>query len=156
MRAAQPEWEALGFEGRYRWLGKLRDWIFDNLDPLADVMQAESGKVRADAEMEAPFICDAINFWGERAAGYLADETPGSHNPLFKVKRLRITYRPYPVVGVISPWNFPLILAYDDAIPALMAGAAVVIKPSEVTPLIAMEVAPRLEGDRRARTCSRS
>ena len=48
------------------------------------------------------------------------------------MKRLRITYRPYPVVGVISPWNFPLILAYDDAIPALMAGAAVVIKPSEV------------------------
>ena len=76
VRAAQPEWEALGFEGRYRWLGKLRDWIFDNADPLADVMQAETGKVRADAEMEAPFICDAINFWGERAADYLADETP--------------------------------------------------------------------------------
>jgi acyl-CoA reductase-like NAD-dependent aldehyde dehydrogenase len=140
VRAAQPEWEALGFEGRYRWLGKLRDWIFDNLDGLADVMQTETGKVRADAEMEAPFICDSVNFWGRRAAGYLADETPGSHNPLFKVKRLRITYRPYPVVGVISPWNFPLILAYDDAIPALMAGAAVVIKPSEVTPLVAMEI----------------
>jgi acyl-CoA reductase-like NAD-dependent aldehyde dehydrogenase len=141
VRAAQPEWEALGVEGRYRWLGRLRDWIFDNLDPLADVMQAETGKVRADAEIEAPFICDAINFWGRRAAAYLADETPSPHSPLFKVKRLRITYRPYPVVGVISPWNFPLILAYDDAIPALTAGAAVVIKPSEVTPLVAMEVA---------------
>ena len=76
VRAAQPTWEALGVGGRYRWLGRLRDWMFDNLDPLADVMQAETGKVRADAEMEAPFICDAINFWGERAAGYLADETP--------------------------------------------------------------------------------
>jgi acyl-CoA reductase-like NAD-dependent aldehyde dehydrogenase len=141
VRAAQPEWEALGVEGRYRWLGRLRDWIFDNLDPLADVMQAETGKVRADAEMEAPIICDAINFWGEHAADYLADETPSSHSPLFKIKRLRITYRPYPVVGVISPWNFPLLLAYDDAIPALTAGAAVVIKPSEVTPLVAMEVA---------------
>ena len=43
VRAAQPEWEALGVAGRYRWLGKLRDWIFDNLDPLADVMQAETG-----------------------------------------------------------------------------------------------------------------
>jgi len=140
VRAAQPEWEALGSEGRYLWLGRLRDWMFDNLDPLADIMQAETGKVRADAEIEAPFICDAINFWGERGAGYLADETPSSHSPLFKVKRLRITYRPYPVVGVISPWNFPLILAFDDAIPALTAGAAVVIKPSEVTPLVAMEV----------------
>jgi acyl-CoA reductase-like NAD-dependent aldehyde dehydrogenase len=141
VRAAQPEWEAIGFEGRYGWLGKLRDWMFDNLDPLADLMQAETGKVRADAEIEAPFICDAINFWGRRAAGYLADETPGSHTPLFKAKKLRITYHPYPVVGVISPWNFPLILAYDDAVPALMAGAAGVIKPSEVTPLVAMEVA---------------
>ena len=52
-----------------------------------------------------------------------------------KVKRLRVQYRPYPVVGVISPWNFPLILSLGDAIPALQAGAAVVIKPSEITPL---------------------
>jgi acyl-CoA reductase-like NAD-dependent aldehyde dehydrogenase len=141
VRAAQPEWEAMGFRERYRWLGRLRDWMFDNADDLADLMQSETGKVRADAELEGPFICDAINYWGRRAAGFLADETPSSHNPMFKVKRLRITYRPFPVVGVISPWNFPLILAYDDAIPALMAGAAAVIKPSEVTPLIAMEIA---------------
>jgi len=141
VRAAQPEWEAMGFKERYRWLGRLRDWMIDNADALADLMQSETGKVRADAELEAPFICDAINFWGQRAAGFLADETPSSHNPMFKVKRLRITYRPNPVVGVISPWNFPLILAFDDAIPALMAGAAVVVKPSEVTPLIAMEIA---------------
>ena len=91
----------------------------------------------------------SINFWGERAAGYLADETPSSHNPLFKVKRLRITYRPYPVVGVISPWNFPLILAYDDAIPALMAGSAVVIKPSRGDAADRDGGCPRVEGDRR-------
>ena len=140
VRAEQPAWEALGPEGRYDWLAKLRDWIFANADRLADVMQEETGKVRADAELEAPFICEAINYWGTRAADQLADDTPTSHNALFKVKKLRVTYRPYPVVGVISPWNFPLILAFDDAIPALMAGAAVVIKPSEVTPLIAMEI----------------
>jgi acyl-CoA reductase-like NAD-dependent aldehyde dehydrogenase len=139
-REAQREWEAIGFGGRYHWLGRLRDWMFDNADQIADVMQAETGKVRADAEMEGPFICDAINFWGKNAATYLADETPSAPNPMFKVKRLRIRYRPFPVVGVISPWNFPLILAYDDAIPALMAGSAVVIKPSEVTPLVAMEI----------------
>jgi acyl-CoA reductase-like NAD-dependent aldehyde dehydrogenase len=52
-----------------------------------------------------------------------------------KVKRLRVQYRPFPVVGVISPWNFPLILSLGDAIPALQAGCAVVVKPSEVTPL---------------------
>jgi len=57
-----------------------------------------------------------------------------------KTKKLRVHYRPYPVVGVISPWNFPLILSLGDAIPALQAGAAVVIKPSEVTPLALGEV----------------
>ncbi|CAN5452546.1 aldehyde dehydrogenase family protein [soil metagenome] len=140
VRAAQPAWEALGFEQRYEWLGRLRDWLFENSESMADLMQAETGTVRADAALEAPFICDAINFWGKRAKSMLADETPVSHNPLFRVKKLKIAYRPFPVVGVISPWNFPLILSFDDAIPALMAGAAVVIKPSEVTPLVTNEL----------------
>ena len=51
-----------------------------------------------------------------------------------------IQYRPHPVVGVISPWNFPLAIALGDSIPALQAGAAVVVKPSEFTPLGLIEV----------------
>jgi len=56
-------------------------------------------------------------------------------------KRLTKVYRPYPVVGVITPWNFPLLMPAMDVIPALLAGAAVVLKPSEVTPLAALELA---------------
>jgi betaine-aldehyde dehydrogenase len=59
---------------------------------------------------------------------------------LLAAKKLRVQYRPHPVVGIISPWNFPLILALGDAIPAMQAGAAVVIKPSEFTPLGLAEV----------------
>ncbi len=140
VRAAQSEWEAIGFAGRRRWLGKLRDWLIENSDHVADVMQAETGKVRADADLEAPFICDVINFYGENAERFLADDTPSAHLPMLKVKRLRIVHHPYQVVGNISPWNFPLILSFDDSIAALMAGAAVVIKPSEFTPLTTMEV----------------
>jgi acyl-CoA reductase-like NAD-dependent aldehyde dehydrogenase len=140
VRAAQPEWEAIGVAGRRRWLAKLRDWLFDNERRIADVMQAETGKVRADAELEAPFIGDVINFYGHNAERFLADETPSAHMPALKVKRLRVVYRPYQVVGNISPWNFPLILSFDDSIAALMAGCAVVIKPSEFTPLTPMEV----------------
>ena len=55
-------------------------------------------------------------------------------------KKLVIQYRPYPVVGMISPWNFPLAMALGDSIPALQAGAAVVVKPSEFTPLSLMEI----------------
>ncbi len=139
-RAAQPEWEAIGVSGRRRWLDRLRDWMINNHDRLADVMQEETGKVRAEAELEAPFLCGTINYYVEHASEFLAEETPTPHILPLKVKRLRIVYRPYPVVGVISPWNFPLILAFDDAIPALVAGCAVVIKPSEFTPLSTMEL----------------
>src|SRR5262245_8163938 len=62
VRAAQPAWEALGISGRRRWLARLRDWLIENSERVADVMQAETGKVRADAELEAPLICDVINF----------------------------------------------------------------------------------------------
>src|SRR6266540_4579814 len=125
VRAAQPAWEALGIAGRRRWLERLRDWMLDNEARLADVMQEETGKVRAEAEIEAPFLCGTINYYTEHAAEFLTEETPTPHILPLKVKRLRIVYRPYPVVGVISPWNFPLILAFDDAIPALVAGCAV-------------------------------
>ena len=140
VRTAQPEWEAMGIAGRYRWLGKLRDWLIANGEHVGGIMQAETGKVRADAALETPYLADLINFYGENAPRLLADEHPTPHLPLFRIRRLTITYRPYPVVGVISPWNFPLMLSLGDAIPALVAGAAVVIKPSEFTPLSLIEV----------------
>ena len=55
-------------------------------------------------------------------------------------KKLTIAYRPYPVVGVICPWNNPVLLALGDALPALLAGAAVAVKPSELTPLATREI----------------
>src|SRR5512132_2921709 len=133
--ANQPAWEALGIKGRARWLGKLRDWLLDHQDEIADTMQRETGKVRAEAMGETPYITDLINFYGKKARRYIGDEKVAAHSPLMKVKKLKVQYRPYPVVGVISPWNFPLILSLGDAIPALVAGCAVVVKPSEVTPL---------------------
>jgi acyl-CoA reductase-like NAD-dependent aldehyde dehydrogenase len=140
VRAAQPEWEAIGFAGRRRWLERLRDWILDNQDALDDSMQAETGKVRADAALEAFYLLDAINFWCARGPGYLADESVTPHVPLLRHRRAKIVYRPFPVAGIISPWNFPLILSLGDGIPALVAGCGLVIKPSELTPLTLAEL----------------
>jgi acyl-CoA reductase-like NAD-dependent aldehyde dehydrogenase len=140
VRSAQPAWEAIGIGERYRWLGGMRDWLIDNGERIADVMQEETGKVRADAALEVPYLCDVINFYGTQGRRLLADERPSPHLPLLRTKRLRVVYRPYPVVGIISPWNFPLMLSFGDAIPALAAGAAVVIKPSEFTPLSLLEL----------------
>jgi acyl-CoA reductase-like NAD-dependent aldehyde dehydrogenase len=135
VRGNQPQWEALGNKGRARYLATLRDWLLDNQDRIATTMQRETGKVRAEAASEVPYIADLINFYGKKAERFIGEQRVTPHSPLMRTKRLRVQYRPYPVVGVISPWNFPLILSLGDAIPALQAGAAVVIKPSEVTPL---------------------
>ena len=140
LRANQPEWERLGNRGRARWLYKLRDWLLDHQDEIADTMQAETGKVRADSAGETAYLADLINFYGKKAEKFIGEEKVPAHSPLMKTKKLRVQYRPYPVVGVISPWNFPLLLSLGDALPALQAGAAVVIKPSEVTPLGLAEV----------------
>src|ERR1700742_189236 len=141
VRAAQPDWEAMGIEGRYHWLGKLRDWLLDNSDQVLDTMQRETGKVRADDSNEPTYLDDTINFYGTQAAKFIGEESVRPHSPLLASQKLRVQYRPHPVGGIISPWNFPLILSLGDAIPALQAGAAVVIKPSEFTPLGIAEVA---------------
>jgi acyl-CoA reductase-like NAD-dependent aldehyde dehydrogenase len=140
VRGNQAEWEAMGIEGRYRWLGRLRDWLLDNSDRVLDTMQRETGKVRADADNEIAYLSDLINFYGARAARFIGEEKVRPHSPLLASKKLRVQYRPHAVVGIISPWNFPLILSLGDAVPALQAGAAVVLKPSEFTPLGLAEV----------------
>ncbi|WP_172651927.1 aldehyde dehydrogenase family protein [Rhodococcus opacus] len=141
LRAHQPEWEALGPKGRATWLRKLRDWLLDNERHLIDVLRSETGKPRAEAAIEPALACDLINYFADNAGKFLADERVKPHGPLSMTKRLIKTVRPYPVVGVITPWNFPLAMPAMDIIPALLAGAAVLLKPSEVTPLSAVELA---------------
>ncbi|MPY85557.1 MAG: aldehyde dehydrogenase family protein, partial [Actinophytocola sp.] len=141
LREHQPEWEAIGPDGRAQWLRELRDWLLDEAAQLADVIQSESGKPRAEAEVEAPWLAELINYYAGNAATFLAEERLKSSGLLTVLKRLARVYRPYQVVGVISPWNFPLAMPALDVIPALLAGAAVLLKPSEVTPLSALELA---------------
>jgi betaine-aldehyde dehydrogenase len=140
VRGNQPAWEALGNEGRYRWIGRLRDWILDNLEEISDTIQAETGKVRGDISSELFYVAELINFYGRNAEKFIGEETVRPQSALVASKKLVIQYRPHPVVGVISPWNFPLSMALGDSIPALQAGAAVVVKPSEFTPLSLVQV----------------
>lgn len=135
LRAAQPAWEALGVDGRAKWLGKLRDWVLDHDNEIADVIQAESGRTRTEAVLEGPLVANLINYWIDNAGKFLADESPRPYGPLQQIKKLSQVYRPHAVVGVITPWNFPFLMPALDALPALMAGCAVTVKPSEVTPL---------------------
>jgi acyl-CoA reductase-like NAD-dependent aldehyde dehydrogenase len=141
LRLYQPEWEAMGAAGRKPWLMKFQDWVLDNAEHITDVLQSESGKPRAEASMEAPLTADLLNYWARNAGAFLADRHPKPHSPLAKMKRLTTVHRPYQVVGLIIPWNFPFVNAGLDGIAPLAAGAALLLKPSEVTPLSAVEFA---------------
>jgi acyl-CoA reductase-like NAD-dependent aldehyde dehydrogenase len=141
LRLFQPEWEAMGAAGRRGWLLKFQDWIVDNAERITDLVQSESGKATAEAYLEPIMSADIVNYWARNAAGFLADSHPKPHSLLMKVKRLTTVHRPHPVVGLIIPWNFPFLNAVVDGVPALAAGAAVLLKPSEVTPLCAAEFA---------------
>ena len=79
-----------------------------------------------------------VRLLGQARAAYLADERVRSASPLVLGRRLMVRYRPLGVVGVIGPWNYPLVNSFGDCIPALAAGNAVVLKPSELTPLTSL------------------
>ncbi|MCW2954276.1 MAG: Aldehyde dehydrogenase [Conexibacter sp.] len=144
-RAAQPAWEALGFEERGRVLLRAQKWVTDHADRIIETIVSETGKTVEDAQLaEVMYAAGAFGFWAKQAPELLADEHVKSANLLVRGKRLVVRYRPVGVVGVIGPWNFPLTNSFGDCIPALAAGNAVVLKPSEVTPLTSLLMAGAL------------
>ncbi len=135
-RIAQKAWEGFDFQTRASVLYRFRDLLIDHKEDIADTLTAESGKPRGEAYgNELFYVCDAIGFWAKSAARYLKPQRIRPH--LLKSKKIFSIHSPLGVVGIISPWNFPLVLTIGEAVPALMAGNAVLIKPSELTPLTA-------------------
>jgi acyl-CoA reductase-like NAD-dependent aldehyde dehydrogenase len=119
-----------------------RRWLVANRRRVATTIVAETGKPWEDAfNVELVYVADALGFWARRARHYLRDERVRGHSPFTLGRRMTIRRRPRGVVGVIGPWNYPLILCFGDAIPALMAGNAAVLKPSELTPLSTLVMA---------------
>lgn len=135
LRAAQPEWEALGPHARGKVLLTWLDWIMDNEEHLAELIQAETGKSWGDAAFEPSTAVDVVKYVAHNAARWMSDQHPRPHSPAFVLKRLTVRLQPYPLVGVILPWNMPLGMPMLDIPFALAAGAAVLSKPSETTPL---------------------
>ena len=136
-RAARPAWAELGFEDRGRVFRRAQKWMLANADRVIDVVTSETGKTVEDAQhTDFSYTVSALGFWPKYAPKYLADErVPSWKSPVVFGKRLVVRYAPVGVVGIIGPWNFPIVSSFGDSIPALMAGNTVVIKPSEVTPL---------------------
>src|SRR5271154_2139425 len=144
-RAAQPQWEAFGFEGRARILLRAQKWLMDNAEQVVATIVSETGKTFEDASLaEISYAGNAFGFWATHAPEYLADERVKSGQLLVKGKKLILRYRPLGLIGVIGPWNYPLTNSFGDCIPALAAGNSVILKPSEVTPLTSLLMAEGL------------
>lgn len=138
-RLVQADWQHTSFAERARLLYRLRDLLLDNGDRLADILTSETGRPRAEVYgSELFYLCNAIGAWAKNSERYLRQEKISPSFPLVKAKKVFSTYAPRGVIGIISPWNFPLIMTLGEALPALMAGNAVVLKPSELTPLSAL------------------
>jgi len=141
-RAVQPAWWGLGCDGRAQILRRAQKWVLDNSDRLIDTIVAETGKTRDDAQAaEIAYAAGAFGFWAKNAEKFLRERRVRSRSPFLLGKKALVRYRPRGVAGVIGPWNYPLVNSFGDCIPALAAGNAVILKPSEVTPLTSLVMA---------------
>lgn len=138
-RKAQVTWQQTRFAERATFLYRLRDLLLDDSERLADILTAETGRPRAEVYgNEIFYLCNAIGFWAKKSERYLRPARIKPNFPLLKAKKVYSTYAPRGVIGIISPWNFPLTMTLGEALPALMAGNSVIVKPSELTPLSAI------------------
>ena len=142
LRGAQPRWAELGLDAR---IAVMRDFIAAlerNRDDIIGALTLDTGR-RGLSVMELDALMAIMGQRCKSARDVLADL--GGTAPDDATLRFEQQYVPYDLVGIISPWNYPLILSFLDAVPALLMGCAVLIKPSEITPRFVAPVKAVLE-----------
>lgn len=135
-REAQARWKRLSFDERAVIIRRFHDLILKRYPRILDTIQSETGKARRDALGEVVTVAGTARYYLTHGARHLSIKHRRAGLPLFTTSQ--IVYKPHGVVGLITPWNYPFLLSIADALPALLAGNAVVIKPSELTPLSAV------------------
>jgi len=134
-REAGEAWAAHPVEERTAVLDRFAELVADHRDELLDLLGTEAGKARRDAYDEILGVASEARYYADTADEVLAEESrDGALGPL---TRATVRHEPRGVVGMICPWNYPFVLTAADAVPALVAGNAVVLKPDEHTPFIA-------------------
>lgn len=138
-RAVQGRWEAIGVDGRARLFRQLRAWLYDHQEEFTDTISREGGKPIEDAfYLEWIYAMSSLAYWPRVAPKLLADKRKWARNRLFVGNSTVERYVPHGVVGIIGPWNYPFVNSIGDAIPALLAGNAVILKPASKTPLTSL------------------
>jgi betaine-aldehyde dehydrogenase len=134
-KAALPAWRALAPGARARLLYALTDTLAEHLEELALLEARNAGKAISDARGEMSMVVDTFRYYAGAPERLLGDTIPVAGGQAFTVRE------PVGVVGLITPWNFPLTIAAWKLAPALAAGNTVVLKPAELTPLTALRFA---------------
>ncbi len=133
LRAAQPAWAARSLDERIAVLHVFATALIERAQAVTAALEADTGR-RAISALEVRGVQGMIAKWAAAAPPLVARVLAERRASIVPGISSGTSLRPYPLVGAISPWNFPLTLALIDAIPALVAGCAVIVKPSEVTP----------------------
>ena len=135
-RAAQIGWAARPVEERADLLLAFHDAVLDRRDALVNLVQSGGGKARLSAAEEVLHVALTARYYGRTARRYLHAERGSGIVPM--LTRIDRNYVPRGLVGVIAPWNYPLTMAISDGLAALVAGNAVLLKPDQQTPLVAL------------------
>jgi acyl-CoA reductase-like NAD-dependent aldehyde dehydrogenase len=140
-REVQPAWATLSFRERGRVILKARQIVLDEIDEIALLISRETGKPMAEAiSMEIVPTLDLMHYFATHTAKLLKPQKIDIGQYGLMGRSSRLIFKPLGVVGIISPWNFPWATPLDEVVMALMAGNAVAVKPSELTPLIALKI----------------
>ena len=140
-RAAQPAWANLSYRERARFILRAREIVLAQLEEIAKLIARETGKPPAEAtSMEIVPTLDLMHYFAKNTAALLDRRKIDIGQYGLMGRSSYVLYKPLGVVGIISPWNFPWATPLDEIVMALMAGNAVVVKPSELTPLTALKI----------------
>jgi acyl-CoA reductase-like NAD-dependent aldehyde dehydrogenase len=144
-RAVQPAWQAIGVRKRLAIIAKFQQLLNERKQHIARVITSEAGKPVAEALLtEILVVLDTARFLLQETYAFLQEQPLPHGNLATKAKSGRLIREPYGVIGIISPWNYPFSIPATETLAALVTGNAVVLKPSELTPLGALELASLL------------
>lgn len=140
-RRAFEAWKETSFKERARFVMRAREIILDELDEIARLISDESGKPVAEAlSMEIAPVLDLMQYFARNAAKILKPERVNIGLYATLGRTSKIIYKPLGTVGIIPAWNYPFSIPLGETVMALMAGNAVIIKPSELTPFIGLKI----------------